>query len=195
MEQLDRIAAGVRSPCRLLKLADCGHAPQRDQPQAVIEAIEALYRGTVRSTAARATDGCLRAASRRNRDRRRRWLPSSAPRDEVALAAEMKTAPGGAVSSHAGSTSATDRRDRALGQKLPGRVSRMERIPEQESVLNRGVRRAQDLRSSSPWPGRSRAASRWRSRTPTDLPRPGSASAEHVDQVDVQSRRHRPARC
>ena len=44
MEQLDRIAAGVRSPCRLLKLADCGHSPQRDQPQAVIEAIETLYR-------------------------------------------------------------------------------------------------------------------------------------------------------
>ena len=50
MQQLDRIAAGVRSPCRLLKLADCGHSPQRDQPQAVIEAIDALYRqqlGTV----------------------------------------------------------------------------------------------------------------------------------------------------
>ena len=44
MEQLDRIAAGLHSPCRLLKLADCGHAPQRDQPQAVIEAIESLYR-------------------------------------------------------------------------------------------------------------------------------------------------------
>jgi len=44
MEQVDRIAAGVRSSCQLLKLADCGHAPQRDQPQAVIEAIEAIYR-------------------------------------------------------------------------------------------------------------------------------------------------------
>ncbi len=44
MEQLDRIAAGVRSPCRLLKLADCGHAPQRDQPEAVIAAIESLNR-------------------------------------------------------------------------------------------------------------------------------------------------------
>jgi pimeloyl-ACP methyl ester carboxylesterase len=44
MAQLDRIAAGVRSPCRLLKLADCGHAPQRDQPEAVIAAIEGLYR-------------------------------------------------------------------------------------------------------------------------------------------------------
>jgi pimeloyl-ACP methyl ester carboxylesterase len=44
MVQLDRIAAGVRSPCHLLKLADCGHAPQRDQPLAVIEAIEGLCR-------------------------------------------------------------------------------------------------------------------------------------------------------
>ena len=44
MEQLDRIAAGVCSPCRLLKLEACGHSPQRDQPQAVIAAIEQLYR-------------------------------------------------------------------------------------------------------------------------------------------------------
>ena len=44
MEQLDRIAAGVRAPCRLLKLEACGHAPQRDQPEAVIAAIAALYR-------------------------------------------------------------------------------------------------------------------------------------------------------
>ena len=44
MEQLDRIVAGVGSRCRLLKLEACGHSPQRDQPQAVIEAIEQLYR-------------------------------------------------------------------------------------------------------------------------------------------------------
>jgi pimeloyl-ACP methyl ester carboxylesterase len=44
MAQLDRIAAGVRTPCRLLKLVGCGHSPQRDQPQAVSDAIEALYR-------------------------------------------------------------------------------------------------------------------------------------------------------
>jgi pimeloyl-ACP methyl ester carboxylesterase len=44
MAQLDRIAAGLRAPCRLLKLEDCGHAPQRDQPQAVMSAIEQLYR-------------------------------------------------------------------------------------------------------------------------------------------------------
>ena len=43
MAQLDRIAAGLRSPCRLLKLANCGHAPQRDQPAAVAAAIAQLY--------------------------------------------------------------------------------------------------------------------------------------------------------
>jgi pimeloyl-ACP methyl ester carboxylesterase len=43
MAQLDRIGAGVRAPCRLLKLPACGHAPQRDQPAAVIDAIAALY--------------------------------------------------------------------------------------------------------------------------------------------------------
>jgi len=45
MEQLDRIAAGLRSPCRLLKLAECGHTPQRDQPSAVMDAIAQLYDG------------------------------------------------------------------------------------------------------------------------------------------------------
>jgi pimeloyl-ACP methyl ester carboxylesterase len=44
MEQLDRIASGVRAPTRLLKLDRCGHSPQRDQPQAVLEAIATLYR-------------------------------------------------------------------------------------------------------------------------------------------------------
>ncbi|HJW50795.1 MAG TPA: alpha/beta hydrolase [Burkholderiaceae bacterium] len=43
MAQLDRIAAGLRSPCRLLKLASCGHTPQRDQPAAVAAAIAQLY--------------------------------------------------------------------------------------------------------------------------------------------------------
>ncbi len=47
MEQLDRIAAGVTSPCRLLKLSACGHSPQRDQPEAVIAAIAGLYRQTI----------------------------------------------------------------------------------------------------------------------------------------------------
>ena len=44
MEQLDRIARAVRTPCTLLKLEGCGHAPQRDQPRAVIDAIAGLYR-------------------------------------------------------------------------------------------------------------------------------------------------------
>jgi pimeloyl-ACP methyl ester carboxylesterase len=44
MEQLDRIAAAV-SHCQLLKLADCGHTPHRDQPQQVIDAILALISG------------------------------------------------------------------------------------------------------------------------------------------------------
>ncbi|MCE2971234.1 MAG: alpha/beta hydrolase [Burkholderiales bacterium] len=47
MEQLDRIAAGLARgaapPCELLKLDACGHAPQRDQPQAVLAAIATLY--------------------------------------------------------------------------------------------------------------------------------------------------------
>lgn len=45
MEQLDRIARGLRVPCRQLRLDHCGHAPQRDQPDAVTAAIVAHYRG------------------------------------------------------------------------------------------------------------------------------------------------------
>lgn len=44
MDQLDRIARNVSGSCRLIKLQDCGHTPQRDQPDAVMSAIEALYR-------------------------------------------------------------------------------------------------------------------------------------------------------
>jgi pimeloyl-ACP methyl ester carboxylesterase len=43
MAQLDRIARAVSGPCRLLKLQQCGHAPHRDQPEAVIRAIARLY--------------------------------------------------------------------------------------------------------------------------------------------------------
>lgn len=43
MEQLDRIARGTHD-CRLLKLENCGHSPQRDQPAAVSDAIAELYR-------------------------------------------------------------------------------------------------------------------------------------------------------
>jgi pimeloyl-ACP methyl ester carboxylesterase len=53
MQQLDRIAAGVTAPCRLLKLSECGHSPQRDQPQAVIDAIATLYREAATAAAVR----------------------------------------------------------------------------------------------------------------------------------------------
>ena len=43
MEQLDRIARAVPGT-QLLKLRDCGHAPQRDQPEAVMQAIGQLHR-------------------------------------------------------------------------------------------------------------------------------------------------------
>ncbi len=44
LDQLDRIARRVRGACRLLKLDRCGHAPQRDQFDAVATAIADLYR-------------------------------------------------------------------------------------------------------------------------------------------------------
>ena len=37
MAQLDEIAARVKGPCELLKLADCGHAPFRDRPDEVVK--------------------------------------------------------------------------------------------------------------------------------------------------------------
>ena len=39
MAQLERIRRGVRGPCELVKLAACGHAPFRDQPQATLDAL------------------------------------------------------------------------------------------------------------------------------------------------------------
>jgi pimeloyl-ACP methyl ester carboxylesterase len=36
----------VQGACTLLKLDACGHAPHRDQPDAVSAAIEALHRGS-----------------------------------------------------------------------------------------------------------------------------------------------------
>jgi pimeloyl-ACP methyl ester carboxylesterase len=53
MEQLDRIAHGVRTPCTLLKLDQCGHSPQRDQPQAVTEEIARLYSAVTGAVTAR----------------------------------------------------------------------------------------------------------------------------------------------
>jgi pimeloyl-ACP methyl ester carboxylesterase len=43
MAQIERIGAAVPL-CRLLKLADCGHSPHRDQPQAVLEATRCFIR-------------------------------------------------------------------------------------------------------------------------------------------------------
>jgi pimeloyl-ACP methyl ester carboxylesterase len=45
MEQLERIRRGVRGPCNLVKLAACGHAPFRDQPQATLDALARFVRG------------------------------------------------------------------------------------------------------------------------------------------------------
>ena len=39
MAQLDEIAARVKGACELLKLADCGHTPFRDQPEAVLKEV------------------------------------------------------------------------------------------------------------------------------------------------------------
>lgn len=39
MAQLQAIRRGVRGPCELLELADCGHAPFRDQPAATLAAL------------------------------------------------------------------------------------------------------------------------------------------------------------
>lgn len=39
MQQLDEIERRVNGPCELLKLADCGHSPFRDQPDAVLREI------------------------------------------------------------------------------------------------------------------------------------------------------------
>jgi pimeloyl-ACP methyl ester carboxylesterase len=39
MEQLERLRRGVRGPCELVKLAACGHAPFREQPQATLDAL------------------------------------------------------------------------------------------------------------------------------------------------------------
>ena len=47
MTQLDAIARQVAGPCELLKLPRCGHAPHRDQPDAVLQKIlDFVSRGT-----------------------------------------------------------------------------------------------------------------------------------------------------
>ena len=39
MAQLDAIKAQAGGPCELLKLPDCGHSPQKDQPEKVVKAV------------------------------------------------------------------------------------------------------------------------------------------------------------
>ena len=39
LAQLDEIARRVKGPCELVKLEKCGHAPFRDQPEAVLEKV------------------------------------------------------------------------------------------------------------------------------------------------------------
>ncbi len=39
MRQLEEIARRVKGPCELLELVQCGHAPFRDQPEAVLKAV------------------------------------------------------------------------------------------------------------------------------------------------------------
>jgi pimeloyl-ACP methyl ester carboxylesterase len=50
--QLEAIAAGVSGDSELLMLENCGHAPQRDQPEAVIAAVERLARAVAALPAA-----------------------------------------------------------------------------------------------------------------------------------------------
>jgi len=39
MAQLDEIERRVKGSCEVLKLERCGHAPFRDQPEAVLQAV------------------------------------------------------------------------------------------------------------------------------------------------------------
>jgi len=44
MAQLEAIARQVQGPCELVKLADCGHAPFRDQPELVLNSVSSFIR-------------------------------------------------------------------------------------------------------------------------------------------------------
>jgi pimeloyl-ACP methyl ester carboxylesterase len=48
MAQLQAIRRGVRGPCELLELADCGHAPFREQPAATLAALTRFIESNVR---------------------------------------------------------------------------------------------------------------------------------------------------
>jgi pimeloyl-ACP methyl ester carboxylesterase len=45
MAQVDAIARQVRGPVEVMRLARCGHAPERDRPEETLAAIEAFVRG------------------------------------------------------------------------------------------------------------------------------------------------------
>jgi pimeloyl-ACP methyl ester carboxylesterase len=52
MAQLESIRQRVSGPCELLKLADCGHSPHRDQPGAVLAAVTRFVESVARAQAA-----------------------------------------------------------------------------------------------------------------------------------------------
>jgi pimeloyl-ACP methyl ester carboxylesterase len=45
MAQLDAIARQAGGPCELLKLPECGHAPYKDQPEKVLQAVAGFVKG------------------------------------------------------------------------------------------------------------------------------------------------------
>jgi pimeloyl-ACP methyl ester carboxylesterase len=45
MAQLDAIAKQAGGRCELLKLPDCGHAPFKDQPEKVLDAVVVFIKG------------------------------------------------------------------------------------------------------------------------------------------------------
>jgi pimeloyl-ACP methyl ester carboxylesterase len=49
MAQLDAIRRQVKGPCELLKLKDCGHSPQRDQPEKVLSSVIHFVNDIVRT--------------------------------------------------------------------------------------------------------------------------------------------------
>jgi len=44
MAQVDAIASQVQGPCEVLRLAECGHSPHRDQPERTLESVTAFVR-------------------------------------------------------------------------------------------------------------------------------------------------------
>jgi pimeloyl-ACP methyl ester carboxylesterase len=44
LAQVERVCAGISGPCERLVLSDCGHSPQRDRPEATLDAIAGFVR-------------------------------------------------------------------------------------------------------------------------------------------------------